>query len=285
METYNLVPVEIDLDKLQGDETKTIFEAFRLNQYTFDSSNEYHDAKLFQLKLNTSLYTTVMGYLEGTLDGVVYKTFVGIENRKKILEPFNDRPLKSSVNYLEYDTYYIFAFLELARNYSLTMSFFLSNDTVDVYKLYKILGIAGGGFLLVCVKCCVIYCCCKSKEKKAKKKKKDTFSTSCCEIFCCKSRKSKKKQKKFVITRGRNTLMSAGQLNGLDIRRSGRRPVDEDPLDVTRDRSIGPPSSKVIIDLPPRRHPEMNAEYWRNPNDNRQQARNGNLPDIPEVEN
>ena len=283
VDTYNLTPVELTLGPLQGDINQTIYESFRLKPDKFDDFKEYYDAVLFKLHLKTSLYISVNGYRKGSSKGVVYKTLLGIGDKMKLEAPFADRPLLDSVDYLEYDTYYVFAFLEDEASYSLSFSFFLSNEKLELDRIYKIVGIIGGVFLGICICCCGVFVCCNPKKRQEEEFQSNGCLNSCCNFLCCGCVKSKKKKSKFRITTSpNNRLMSANQLGRGGHGQGTRDPVEEDPLNITWDRTLGPMSDKNIITLPPRRHPATNSGFRRDSTFGRQGLGNGTLPYIPE---
>ena len=275
VDTYNLTPTELILGPLQGEQNQTIYESFRLKEDAFDDFKQYHDATLFKLYLKTSLYVSVNGYQKGTSKGVLFKTFIGIGDKMKIEDPFADRPLLDSVDYREYDTYYIFAFLEDKKNYSLSYSFFLSNESLEVDRVYKIVGIIGVVFFGICICCCGVFVCCGPNNRREQETQSNNFLNSCCNFLCCGCLKSKKNS-------GNNRLMSANQFGGAGNRQGNRQPVEEDPLNVTRDRTLEPVSDKNIMVLASRRHREANSGFRRHSTLGRERSRNQNGPYIPE---
>ena len=192
--------MELTLGALEDGKEKIIYQSFSLDKSAFDDSKTYKDAKLFKLNLKTSLHVTITGYGDSASQGVVYKSFLGIGNQKKIADPVEAQPLVDTVSFEDFDSYYVFAFLDTDQNYTLTFNFYLSNEVVDNFGVYKNLLILGGVLFLISIGVIVFICCCIRKKLEAEKEvTNQNEKKSCCYMNCNGCFKSKKPDAKVDL--------------------------------------------------------------------------------------
>jgi hypothetical protein len=257
--TYDLTPIDLTFGPLNDHEVITIYENIYLRKEIFQSKHEYYDAKLIKADLKTSMYVTVSGINQNSPEGIEFRTFVGIQDRLKINEPFADSPLVDTVDFEEFDVYYIVVLLKYFEDYNLTFNFYLSNDERDLNKLFKILIIVAGILLGVCFFCCITFFCCSQRNEEGKEKKQNKCIHNCCVILTCGFYKNKRKQKyntnnMYVRSEEHIVVHRTQNGNGYNSQPQARR---DNSLNVTRDRDPVLQSNRNVNENPSRYNPEI----------------------------